>query len=267
MSIILIISDDNMKKILQNLINGKITADEAEKMLKPIQILELEDFAKMDTNRDIRTGFPEAVYAEGKDNQEIVKIILSCANSGRIIVTRLLNERYDAIKEHFTPLTDKGFKIYYNKKAKILLVKNFEIEKIGKIGIITSNNSDIAVAEEARIIAEEAGCIVLSSYDVLEGGIKKFFSEVRKIVKENVEVIIVIDGLEGALPSEVAGLVNMPVIGVPTSAKDNASKGGFTALHAMLQFDTLGIAVVNIDNGFGAAVLASTILKSVHRKY
>ena len=256
-----------MRKILQKLINGEITADEAEKMLKPIQILELEDFAKMDTNRDVRTGFPEAVYAEGKDNQEIVKIILSCAKSGRIIVTRLLNERYEAIKDYFTPLTDKGFKIDYNKKARILLVKNYEIEKIGKIGIIIADNSDIAVAEEARIIAEEAGFIVLSSYDVGVGRINKLFSQVMEMIEQNVEVIIVAAGLEGALPSEVACLVTVPVIGVPTSAGNGVGNRGFTALHAMLKSNTPGLAVVNIDNGFGAAVLASTIIKSTHKKY
>jgi len=256
-----------MRKILQKIINGEITAYDAEKMLKTKQILELEDFAKMDTNREIRTGFPEVVYAEGKDDQEIVKIIMSCADSGRIIVTRLLNERYETIKNYFTPLIDKGFKIEYNKKARILLVKNYEVEKIGKIGIITAGTSDITVAEEARIIAEESGCSVLCSYDVGVAGLHKLFSNVREMLEKNVEVIIVVAGMEGALTFAVASLVDVPVVGVPSSARYGMDKGGFTALHAMLQSYAPGIAVVNIDNGFGAAVLASTIIKSIHKKY
>jgi pyridinium-3,5-biscarboxylic acid mononucleotide synthase len=250
-----------MRRLIQKLINGEITAADAEKMLKTMQILELEDFAKMDTGRDIRTGFPEAVYAEGKDDQEIVKIIMSCVNSGRIMITRLLNERYEAIKEYLIPLIDNGFKIEYNKKARILLVKNYEVEKSGKIGIMTADSSDMAVAEEARITAEESGCIVLCSYDVSKLGIPKIFSKVLEMIENNVEVIIVIAGKEGSLLSIVAGLVCVPVIGVPTSEGSEIGHGGFTTLSAML-YSSLGTGVVNIDNGFGAAIFASTVIKS-----
>ncbi len=251
-----------MREILQKLINGKISAEEAEKMLKTSQILELEDFAKLDTGRDVRTGVPETIFAEGKDDEEIVKIIL--ASEGRVIVTRLQNERYDAIKDDLTVLTDKGFKLEYNKRAKILVIKDHEIEKIGKIGIITAGTSDIPVAEEARVVAEEAGCEVVKAYDVGVAGIHRLFSHVRKMIEEDVKVIVVVAGMEGALPSVVAGLVDIPVVGVPTSVGYGVGEGGFTALYAMLQSCAPGIAVVNIDNGFGAAVFAVTILRSVH---
>ena len=254
-----------MKEIIQKLIKGEISADKAEKLLKTMQILELEDFAKMDICRDIRTGVPEAVFAEGKDDEEIVKILMSCASNGRIMVTRLQKERYEVIKNELTPLIEKGFIVEYNKRARILMVKNHDVEKIGKIGIITAGTSDIPVAEEARIVAEEAGCEVLRSYDVGVAGIHRLFSRVREMIEKDVEVLIVVAGMEGALPSVVAGLVDMPVVGVPTSIGYGVGEGGFTALYAMLQSCAPGIAVVNIDNGYGAAVFASTIIKSKNK--
>ncbi len=253
---------DIMREILQKLKNGEISTETAEKMLKPMQILELEDFAKIDVCRDIRTGTPEAVFAEGKENEEIVKILMNCVINGRIMVTRLQKERFAEIKEELNPLIDKGFKVEYNKRAKILMVKDHEVEKIGKIGIITAGTSDIPVAEEARVVAEEAGCEVLTSYDVGVAGIHRLFSQVRRMIKSNVEVIIVVAGMEGALPSVVAGLVDVPVVGLPTSVGYGVGQGGFTALYAMLQSCAPGIGVVNIDNGYGAAIFASTIIKS-----
>jgi NCAIR mutase (PurE)-related protein len=251
-----------MREILQKLINGEITAEKAEKMLKPMQIIELEDFAKIDSCREIRTGVPEAVFAEGKDDDEIVKIVTRCTDKGNIMVTRLESDRFELIKDELSSLVDKGFKVDYNRKARILVVKDHEVEKIGKIGIITAGTSDIPVAEEARVVAEESGCEVLRSYDVGVAGIHRLFTQVREMLEAAVEVIIVVAGMEGALPSVVAGLVDIPIVGLPTSVGYGVGEGGFTALYAMLQSCAPGIAVVNIDNGFGAAVFASTIIKS-----
>ncbi|EKF86768.1 nickel pincer cofactor biosynthesis protein LarB [Methanobacterium formicicum] len=250
-----------MKKILQELINGNITMEEAEKKLKTMQIEELGDFAKIDTGRDLRTGFPEAILAEGKDDQDLIKIIQGCAKRGRVMVTRLEEDRYHNIKDEINFIQNKSLKVEYNRKARILLLKDGEIEKRGKIGIITAGTSDIPVAEEARIVAEEAGCEVLTSYDVGVAGIHRLFSKIRWMLEEDVKAIIVVAGMEGALPSVVAGLVDVPVVGVPTSVGYGVGKGGFTALNAMLQSCAPGIAVVNIDNGFGAAIFAATVIK------
>lgn len=254
-----------MKEVIKKLLNGEISADEAEKLLKTMQILEIEDFAKIDTCRDMRTGFPEAIYAEGKEDHEIVKILQHCAPKGNVMVTRLDSERYDFIKEKLINLQKEGYKFDYNKKARILVVQNHEVEKIGKVGIVTAGTSDIPIAEEARIVAEEAGCEVLTSYDVGVAGIHRLFTNIREMLENEVEVIIVVAGMEGALPSVVAGLVDIPVIGVPTSVGYGVGEGGFTALYAMLQSCAPGIAVVNIDNGYGAAIFASTIIKSRNR--
>jgi pyridinium-3,5-biscarboxylic acid mononucleotide synthase len=250
-----------MKKILQELINGKLSVEEAEKLLKTMQIVELEDFAKIDTGRDLRTGFPEAIFAEGKDDQDLIKIIQGCAKRGRVMVTRLEGDRYLNIKDELNFIQNKSLKVEYNKKARILLLKDGEMEKQGKIGVITAGTSDIPVAEEARVVAEEAGCEVLTSYDVGVAGIHRLFSKIRWMLEEDVKAIIVVAGMEGALPSVVAGLVDVPVIGVPTSVGYGVGEGGFAALNAMLQSCAPGIAVVNIDNGFGAAVFAATVMK------
>ena len=250
-----------MKKILQELINGKLSVEEAEKLLKTMQIVELEDFAKIDAGRDLRTGFPEAIFAEGKDDKDLIKIIQGCAKRGRVMVTRLEEDRYYNIKDEINFIQNKSLKVEYNKKARILILKDGEIKKQGKIGVITAGTSDIPVAEEARVVAEEAGCEVLTSYDVGVAGIHRLFSKIRWMLEEDVKAIIVVAGMEGALPSVVAGLVDVPVIGVPTSVGYGVGEGGFTALNSMLQSCAPGIAVVNIDNGFGAAVFAATVMK------
>ena len=121
-------------------------------------------------------------------------------------------DRYLKIKEEINNLLKKGFQVEYNNKARILLIKDGEIEKRGKIGIITAGTSDVPVAEEARIVAEEAGCDVLVSYDVGVAGIHRLFSQIRRMIEKDVKAIIVVAGMEGALPSVVAGLVDVPVM-------------------------------------------------------
>ena len=131
-----------MKEILQKLMKGEISSEEAEKMLKTMQIRELEDFAKIDTGRDVRTGVPEAIFAEGKDDDELVKIVLGFADKGHVIVTRLEKDRYALIKDELEVLEDQGLELDYNERAGILVVRDHEIEKKGKIGIITAGTSD-----------------------------------------------------------------------------------------------------------------------------
>ena len=152
----------------------------------------------------------------------------------------------------------------YNKKAQILVIRVDEskTEPVAKIGIITAGTSDINIAEEAKVIVEEGGCEAITSYDIGVAGIHRLFPQIAYMIKEGVKVLIVCAGMEGALPSVVAGLVDIPVIAVPTSVGYGVGEGGRVALDSMLQSCAPGIAVVNIDNGFGAAVFALTIVKS-----
>ncbi|MCK9152557.1 nickel pincer cofactor biosynthesis protein LarB [Methanobacterium alcaliphilum] len=252
-----------MRQILEKLLNGKISLEEAEKLINSDHIREVEDFAKFDMHRESRTGFPEAIYAPGKKDSEIIKIIMHCVDNGHMMVTQLEKERYDNIKTELTSLKEQDFKIKYHERARILVIKKDTGEKYthGKIGIITAGTSDIPVGEEARIVAEESGCEVITSYDVGVAGIHRLFSHLSRMLEEKVQVIIVVAGMEGALPSVVAGMVDIPVVGVPTSVGYGVGKDGFTALYCMLQSCAPGIAVVNIDNGFGAAVFAVTVVK------
>lgn len=256
-----------MRQILEKLSKGEISPADAEKFIKDSQIMEVGDFAKLDMCRESRTGFPEAIFASGKKDHEIVKIILKCADSTHMMVTRLEKDRYDHISEEMEPLIKKGLKLDYNERARILVIKDEKkvLKKIGKVGIITAGTSDIPIAEEARVVAQESGCETIASYDVGVAGIHRLFSHLDHMVKEEVQVIIVAAGMEGALPSVVAGMVDVPVIGLPTSVGYGVGEGGFTALYSMLQSCAPGIAVVNIDNGFGAGVFAVTLLKQINK--
>ena len=252
-----------MKDILERLVSGELDVDEAEKLLKANNILEFDDIAKFDIKRSERTGFPEAVFSPSKDYEDLITIIMSYLekSSQNLIITKLSHERYERITED---LGKNSYIFDYNKRAQILIIRNEIIEKdpIAKIGIITAGTSDINIAEEARVIVEEGGCEAITSYDIGVAGIHRLFPQIAYMVGEGVRVFIVCAGMEGALPSVVAGLVDVPVIAVPTSVGYGVGEGGRVALDAMLQSCAPGIAVVNIDNGFGAGVFALTIVNS-----
>lgn len=252
-----------MKDILERLVNGELDIAEAEKLLKADNILEFDDIAKFDIKREDRTGFPEAVFSPSKDYEDLIAIIKNYLkrSDNDLIITKLSDERYEKI------LNDLGKDSYifdYNKRAQILVIRKEIIKKeaIAKIGIITAGTSDINIAEEARVIVEEGGCEAITSYDIGVAGIHRLFPQIAHMVKEGVRAFIVCAGMEGALPSVVAGLVDVPVIAVPTSVGYGVGEGGRVALDAMLQSCAPGIAVVNIDNGFGAGVFALTIVNS-----
>lgn len=252
-----------MKEILEKLVSGKLDVDEAENLIKANNILEFDDIAKIDIKRNERAGFPEAVFSQSKDYEDLLLIIERYLESGDddLILTRLSAERYERI---LNDLGENSFIFDYNKRAQILIIRKEVTKKdpIAKIGIITAGTSDINVAEEARVIVEEGGCEAITSYDIGVAGIHRLFPQIAHMVKEGVKVFIVCAGMEGALPSVVAGLVDVPVIGVPTSVGYGVGEGGRVALDAMLQSCAPGIAVVNIDNGFGAGVFALSIVKT-----
>lgn len=216
-----------------------------------------------DISRGERCGVPEVVYGAGKtaeDLAEITKKILK--DAGRAIITKA----DDAKAEKVIKVIDKKrFAVEYNRKGWVLVIKKKGIKEayIGDIGLLTAGTSDIPVAEEAKAIAEELGCRVTCEYDVGIAGIHRVFSALERM--RGMKAYIVVAGMEGALPSVVAGLVSAPVIAVPTSVGYGTSEHGKTALHTMLNSCT-PLAVVNIDNGYGAAVVAYKILLSGNGK-
>lgn len=252
-----------MKDILEKLVNDEIDIGQAENLLKAKNILEFDDVAKIDIDRTHRAGFPEAVFSPSKNYDDLLLIIKNYLKNSNedLIITKLSDERYNRILQD---IDSDSFIFDYNKKGQILVIRQ-EIkqkEPTSKIGIITAGTSDINVAEEARVIVEQGGCEAITSYDVGVAGIHRLFPQIAHMVGEGVRAFIVCAGMEGALPSVVAGLVDVPVIAVPTSVGYGVGEGGRVALDAMLQSCAPGIAVVNIDNGFGAGVFALTIVNS-----
>ncbi len=254
----------SIREILEKLLRGEIDIERAERMVKAVQILEIGNIAKMDVLRELRSGAPEIILAEGKSPEDLVLIVRKVLEEKeRAIISRASKEHIDAILKEI-PLDQ--YTIEVHEKARIVIVrrKNAKPRKIGrKIGIIAAGTSDIPVAEEARVISEELGCDTVTAYDVGIAGIHRLFPALKKMIMEDVDVIIVIAGMEGALPSIVASLVDLPVIGVPSSSGYGYGGRGVAALMGMLQTCVPGLAVVNIDNGVHAAVFAYLISKRV----
>ncbi|MBI2450027.1 MAG: nickel pincer cofactor biosynthesis protein LarB [Candidatus Nealsonbacteria bacterium] len=241
-----------IKKILKDFRAGEISEKEVFRYLKSLPFKDLS-FAKIDHHRALRRGFPETIFGKGKTKDQILKISEEMARYGNVLITKTSEDVFKAIKEKYP-------KSYYNKLAKTIVIKNGVIKtRKGKILILAAGTSDIPVAEEAAVTAELFGNKVENVYDVGVAGIHRLFANLDKISKSS--VIIVVAGMEGALPSVVAGLTDKAVIAVPTSCGYGASFEGITPLLAMLNSCSPGVAVVNIDNGFGAGYLASLINK------
>lgn len=241
-----------LKRLLEDVKKGKTMVPEALERLKTLPFEELE-FATLDTHRSLRQGFPEVIYGEGKSAAQTTEIAKRMRQrKENILITRVDAKKAGAVKRAFAGAV-------YNKVARTLFIKSHGIKKTGKgtILIICAGTSDVPVAEEAAVTAECMGNDVKRLYDVGVSGIHRLFHRKDDIFSAN--VLIVVAGMEGALPSVVSGLVARPVIAVPTSVGYGANLGGLTTLMAMLNSCAAGISVVNIDNGFGAAYVASLI--------
>jgi NCAIR mutase (PurE)-related protein len=242
-----------LTQLLENVKNGKVSIDDAVRKLKKLPFEDI-GFAKVDHHRAIRSGYPEVIYCEGKTIEQI-KIIVEKLMEGNnnIMATRASGEIFEGIRE----LAEDA--VFY-EAARIVVVKRISIPVSDKIiCVITAGTSDIPVAEEAAVTAETMGNRVDRLYDVGVAGLHRLLAHTDMIMKAN--VLIVVAGMEGALASVVGGLVDKPVIAVPTSVGYGANFGGLSALLAMLNSCASGVSVVNIDNGFGAGYLANMINK------
>ena len=241
-----------LKELLEKVRDGSVDVDESLKRLKTLPFEDI-GFASIDHHRHLRRGFPEVIYGRRKRVEHIIKIMEKMVDKGEnILVTRLSEAKARVIKKHF-PESE------YHPDARILTVTGRPIEKKGKgiVLIISAGTADIPVAEEALITAQFMGNDVRALHDVGVSGLHRILENRDMIM--GASVIIVVAGMEGALPSIVGGLVDRPVIAVPTSAGYGASFGGISALLGMLNSCSSGVTVVNIDNGFGAGYAASLI--------
>ena len=241
----------DIKEILTNLKENKISIEDAEKMIKNNQYEDL-GYAKIDHNRKERSGASEVVFCQGKPNEFLTKIYSAIyKENGEVLGTRASKEQYELVKKDIP-------NVKYDSISRILKIEK-EKKLVGNIVVCTGGTADIPVAEEAAKTAEFLGSYVERVYDVGVAGIHRLLN--KKHILQSARVVIAVAGMEGALPSVVGGLVDVPVIAVPTSVGYGANFGGLSALLTMLNSCASGISVVNIDNGFGAGYLASMINK------
>lgn len=241
-----------LKKLLEDVKAGRVEVGAALEGLKSLPFEELE-FATLDTHRSLRQGFPEVIFGEGKTADQIKAIIKNMlGRKENVLVTRVDGAKGKALKKAFP----KG---EYKGTPRTFFVKAHEVKEVGKgtILVICAGTSDVPVAEEAAVTAECMGNRVKRLHDVGVAGLHRLLHKKQDLWEAN--VIIAVAGMEGALPSVVSGLVARPVIAVPTSIGYGANLGGLTTLMAMLNSCASGVSVVNIDNGFGAAYVASLI--------
>ena len=238
------------REILEKLQSGQSTLEEAESYLKKQPYDEL-GYAKLDTHREIRSGFPEVIYCSGKPDEFLVSIYQKMyEEDGEVFGTRASEHQYELVKKVIPEIT-------YDSVSHILKYEKPEKKRIGKVAVCTAGTADIPVAEEAAQTAEYFGSNVERIYDVGVSGIHRLLSKVDVIQKAN--CVVAVAGMEGALASVIGGLVSNPVIAVPTSVGYGASMHGLSALLTMINSCANGISVVNIDNGYGAGYIATQI--------
>lgn len=246
----------DVKKILEQVSMGTLSPEEAGEMLKNLPYEDL-GYAKLDLHRKLRSGFPETVYCQGKPDQYLADIFDTLyRENGEVMGTRATEQQYLLVKERMPG-------IIYDPVSRILKAEPEGKERKGCVAVCTGGTADIPVAEEAAQTAEFFGCYVDRIYDVGVAGIHRILSKREQITRAN--CVITIAGMEGALGTVVAGLVENPVIAVPTSVGYGASFHGLSALLTMINSCANGISTVNIDNGYGAGYLAAQINRLAER--
>ena len=240
-----------IKEILENLKENKLSIEQAEKEIKNNQYEDL-GFAKIDHNRKERIGAAEVIFCQNKPDEFLSKIYNSIyKEDGEVLGTRASKEQYELVKKDIP-------NVEYDNISRILKIEK-QKEKVGNIVVCTGGTADIPVAEEAAETAEFFGNNVERVYDVGVAGIHRILSQTEKL--DDANCIIVVAGMEGALASVVAGMAKVPVIAVPTSVGYGANFGGLSALLSMLNSCANGVSTVNIDNGYGAGYIANQINK------
>ncbi|MCL1808628.1 MAG: nickel pincer cofactor biosynthesis protein LarB [Clostridiales bacterium] len=241
----------HLEEILNSVASGAVAPDAAMEKLKNLPFEDI-GFANLDHHRYLRTGYPETVFCQGKTSIQIAEIMGRLAeNNDNIIGTRATAEDFEAVKKAVPDAE-------YHEAARMIVINRNPAPTTGKkITVVSAGTADIPVAEEAALTAEVLGNPVERIYDVGVAGVHRLFANLDTIRAAN--VVIVVAGMEGALASVVGGLVDKPVVAVPTSVGYGANFGGLSALLSMLNSCANGVGIVNIDNGFGAGYLASSI--------
>ena len=247
------IDESGVRSLLEELLQGRVTAEDVVARLAAAPYEDL-GFARVDHHRALRKGFPEVVFGQGKSPEQIARLSVALlGRSDRLLVTKAEPQAFEAVRDQ---VQDAQF----DEQARTIVVdRSATRERVGGVVIASAGTSDLPVAREAVVTAELMGCEVTELNDVGVAGIHRLLDHLPTL--QAARVVVAVAGMEGALPSVVGGLVGAPVIAVPTSIGYGASLGGVAALLAMLNSCAPGVAVVNIDNGFGAGYLAAVIAK------
>jgi pyridinium-3,5-biscarboxylic acid mononucleotide synthase len=273
----------NLRSLLTRYSRGELSIDELQKKISVHSIEQVaNNVAQLDVNREIRKEIPEVIFAKGKEYADLLEITRAAVHrNGKVIVSKVQPQQLHI--RLCKALKKARLEIEVGKKSSTILVLNKShfrptaassrsrsgssgAPSGGKIGILAAGTSDIGVAEEVRLMAKSMGCETIESYDVGIAGIHRLFPALQQMISENVGAIVVVAGMEGALASVVTSMVNIPVIGVPTSVGYGFGSDGIGALASMLQSCTPGLSVVNIDNGIGAGATAALISNQLAKK-
>jgi len=275
----------DLRRLLEGLLSGDVGLDDALQKLRLLQVTQLGEFARLDVNRDLRKGVPEVIYAPRKRDADLEAIVRRfLADRGVALVSRLEPERAERLRQALTgqavvaggealaeaaaPAGTVGrvedLTFVYDATAAVLAAYTPSYrppEPLGCVGLLTAGTSDIPVAEEAALVITHMGCRVERGYDTGVAGVHRLLEPLTRMIESGADVLVVVAGMEGALPSVVAGLVDVPVIGVPTSTGYGLGGDGTAALYSILQSCSPGLVAVNIDNGVGAGAAAALIAR------
>lgn len=248
---------EELRSLLRGVANGEVSIDVAARSLAALPVEDI-DLARLDIHRELRQGMPEAIYAEGKSTEQVAKIAetLLDNNTGAVIATRVAGDMARDLTSRFPGCLHHG-------QARLVVFREQPDADLGDVAVVCAGTSDLPVAEEAAVVAEAAGASVDRITDVGVAGIHRLLGVQDRL--HAADVVIVVAGMEGALASLVGGITPAPVVAVPTSVGYGASFEGVAALLAMLSSCAAGVAVMNIDNGFGAAMFALRTLRTLKR--
>ncbi len=253
---------DELKDLLSDVSEKKISIDDAYTKIKKMSLVDVDDIVQFDVFRDARTGVPEVVYAEFKTPEHCIEIIQKVVPKKRIVLfTRLKKTHKDAFNDFFNKEKDFNIEMSNLGNSAIVYSSDYSIPKIEntKVGLITAGTSDIPIAIEAEYVLKIMGIETLNAYDIGVAGLHRLITPLKTMLSDGIDVLIVFAGMEGALPSVIAGLVDVPIIAVPISVGYGIKPPGEVALLSMLSSCSPGMSIVNVDGGFNAGAMAGLI--------
>jgi NCAIR mutase (PurE)-related protein len=265
-----------LRRLLEELLSGDLGLEDVLQKLRLLQVTQLGEFARLDVNRDLRKGVPEVIYAPRKRDEDLEAIVRRfLADRGLALVSRLEEVRAERLRRALiegrsvgSPAVRagsiQGLDFDYNPAAAVLAIStpDYHLPEVrGCVGLLTAGTSDIPVAEEAALVITHMGCRVERGYDTGVAGVHRLLEPLTRMIESGADALVVVAGMEGALPSVVAGLVDLPVIGVPTSTGYGLGGDGTAALYSILQSCSPGLVAVNIDNGVGAGAAAALVAR------